>query len=150
MRLLSFFLKKTCCEATQLLYSKTGVYRGIHYFFLFLLKNIDCGYSWKLFCWSSSNKYSQSMFSAEIWKISEFLSKNLQFLVVEYSIYSNRRIFLMRLMQHYVGVQLQWDADKRLIGQNWQLILWVVFYIFTCHMALNEVRPKLLYTFFVC
>ena len=29
---------------TPLLYSKTGVYRGIH-FFLFLLQNIDCGYS---------------------------------------------------------------------------------------------------------
>ena len=27
-----------------LVYSKTGVYRGI-LFFLFLLKNIDCGYS---------------------------------------------------------------------------------------------------------
>ena len=25
--------------------SKTGIYRGIHYFYLFLLKNIDCGYS---------------------------------------------------------------------------------------------------------
>ena len=29
---------------TPLLYSKTGVYRSIH-FFLFLLQNIDCGYS---------------------------------------------------------------------------------------------------------
>ena len=28
-----------------LLYSKTGVYRGIHTFFLFPLKNIDYGYS---------------------------------------------------------------------------------------------------------
>ena len=34
------------CSAlyTPLLYSKTGIYRGIHYF-LFLLQNIDCGYS---------------------------------------------------------------------------------------------------------
>ena len=30
---------------TPLLHSKTGVYRGIPFFFLFLLKNIDCGYS---------------------------------------------------------------------------------------------------------
>ena len=29
---------------TPLLYSKPGDYRGIH-FFLFLLQNIDCGYS---------------------------------------------------------------------------------------------------------
>ena len=28
---------------TPLLYSKTGVFRGIRYFFFFLLKNIDCG-----------------------------------------------------------------------------------------------------------
>ena len=33
---------------TPLLYSKTGVYRGIH-FFLFLLQNIDCGYSQSMF-----------------------------------------------------------------------------------------------------
>ena len=33
---------------TPLLYSKTGIYRGtpiFFFFFLFLLKNIDCGYS---------------------------------------------------------------------------------------------------------
>ena len=30
---------------TPLLYSKTGVYRGLYYFLLFLLNNIDCGYS---------------------------------------------------------------------------------------------------------
>ena len=31
--------------STPILYSKNGVYRDIHYFFLFLLKNIDCVYS---------------------------------------------------------------------------------------------------------
>ena len=30
-----------------LLYSKTETYRGIYYFFLFLLKNIDSGYSFE-------------------------------------------------------------------------------------------------------
>ena len=43
----------------------------------------------------SSNEYPQSMFRAEIWKISDFLSENFQFLVVKFSIYLNRRVFIM-------------------------------------------------------
>ena len=35
----------TCLN--PILYSKTGVYRGTHYFFLILLKIINCGYSCK-------------------------------------------------------------------------------------------------------
>ena len=53
------------------LYSKTGVYRGILYFLI-------------------------SMFLAGIKKISEFLSENFQFLVVKFSIYLNRLVFVMR------------------------------------------------------
>ena len=43
------------------IYGKTGVYRGIYYFFLFLLKNIDCGYSLEPPCRGGSNEYQQSM-----------------------------------------------------------------------------------------
>ena len=39
-------------------------FTGVYIIFLSMLKNIDCGYS--------SNEYPQSMFWAEIWKISEF------------------------------------------------------------------------------
>ena len=35
------------------------------------------------------------MFWAEIWKISEFLSENFQFLVVKFTIYLNRRVFVL-------------------------------------------------------
>ena len=35
------------------------------------------------------------MFWAKIWKISDFLSENFQFLVVKFSIYLNRRVFVM-------------------------------------------------------
>ena len=35
------------------------------------------------------------MFWAEIWKISEFLFENFQFMVVKFSIYFNRRVFVM-------------------------------------------------------
>ena len=48
----------------------TGVY-----FFLFLLKNIDCGYMLEPPHQGSSNEYPQSMFWAEIWKISFFIWK---------------------------------------------------------------------------
>ena len=51
-----------------LLYSKTGVYRGMYYFFLFLLKNIDCGYSLEPPRRGGSNEYPQSMFWADMWK----------------------------------------------------------------------------------
>ena len=119
--------------------------------FLFLIENIDCGYSlgsneypqsifwakiWKisvflsenfqfwtwnfLYIWigvyiiflifnrkhrmwvlirtaspGGSNEYPQSMFWAKIWKISVFFSENFQFLEVKFSLYLNRRIFVM-------------------------------------------------------
>ena len=47
--------------------------------FLFLLENIDFGYSLEPPRRGGSNGYTQSMFWAEIWKISEFLSENFHF-----------------------------------------------------------------------
>ena len=55
-------------------------------FFLFLLKNIDFGYSLEPPRRGDFKEYPQSMFWAEISKISEFLSENLQFLVVKFLI----------------------------------------------------------------
>ena len=49
-------------------------------FSYFCSKNIDCGYSLEPPRRGGSNKYPQSMFWAEIWKVSEFLTeKNFQF-----------------------------------------------------------------------
>ena len=59
-------------------------------------QNIDCGYSSEMPRWSGSNEYPQSMFWAEIWKISEFLSENFQFLEVKFSMYLYRQVFVMR------------------------------------------------------
>ena len=70
-----------------LLYSKTGVYRGINNFVLFLLKNIDCGHSLELPPRGGSNEYPQSMsrnmknIGVLIWKLSFF------FFVVKFSVY---------------------------------------------------------------
>ena len=47
-------------------------FTGVFIIFLFLLKNIDCGYSLEPPRRDGSNKYPQSMFWAEMWKISEF------------------------------------------------------------------------------
>ena len=53
---------------TPLLYSKTGVFRGIP-IFLFLLQNIDCGYLLERTRRGGSNVYPQSLFCAKIRKI---------------------------------------------------------------------------------
>ena len=52
-------------EVIQAIYSKTGVYRGIHYFSYFS-KNIDYGYSLEPPRRGGSNEYPQSMFREEI------------------------------------------------------------------------------------
>ena len=53
--------------------------QGYTLFLLFLLKNIDCGYSLEPPRRGGSNEYPQSMFWTEIWEISEFLSEILPF-----------------------------------------------------------------------
>ena len=79
---------------TPLLYSKTGVYKGIHYFFLFLLKNIDCGYSLEPPRRGGSNDTHNLSFELKYEKYQGFfLSENVQFLEVKFSIYLNRGLF---------------------------------------------------------
>ena len=77
-------------------------FTGVHIIFLFLLKNIDCGYSLEPPRRGGSNEYPQYMFWAELWKISEFLSENFQFFCGEifniFSIYLNMRVFVMQYM----------------------------------------------------
>ena len=61
-------------------------------------ENLDCGYSLEPPRRGGSNEYPQSMFSAEIRKnIRVFLSQNFQFLEVKFSLYLNRRVFVMKL-----------------------------------------------------
>ena len=58
---------------------------------------MDCGYSLEPPHRGGSNEYPQSMFWAEIWKISEFfLSENFQFLEVKFSMHLNGRVFVMK------------------------------------------------------
>ena len=51
-------------------------FTGVYIIFLFLLKTIDCGHLLEPPLRGGSNGYPQSMFWAEILKISEILSEN--------------------------------------------------------------------------
>ena len=55
-------------------------FTGVHISFHISAQNIDCGYSLEPPRRGSSNEYPQSMFWAEICKISEFLSEFFYFL----------------------------------------------------------------------
>ena len=52
---------------------------GYILFFLFLLKNIDCGYSLELPRWGGSNEYPQSVLSRNKKKIRIFIWKHTVF-----------------------------------------------------------------------
>ena len=60
-----------------LLYSKTGVYRGIHYFFLISAKKQ------RLWVRSGSNEYHNLCLEQKYEKYQFFLSENIQFLEVK-------------------------------------------------------------------
>ena len=71
-------------------------FTGVNIIFLISAQNTDCGYSLEPPQRGGSNEYPQSMFWGEIWKISEvFLSENFHFLVVNFSVFLNRRVFVM-------------------------------------------------------
>ena len=106
------FITKTCLYNFDPLkphfYIEKLGFTGCTLFFLFLLKNIDCGYSLELPCQGSSNEYPQSMFwevltsthnlcfEQKYEKYQSFLSINFQFLEVKFSIYLNKHVFEMR------------------------------------------------------
>ena len=86
-------------------------FTGYTLLFLFLLKNIDCGYSLEPPPRGGSNGYPQSMFWAEMWKISEFYQKIFSFLVVKFSVYLIRLVFVMGYFAfncfHYENMPIQ-------------------------------------------
>ena len=63
--------------------------------FLFLLKNIDCGYSLELPRRGGSNEYHNLWFEQKYEEYKNFLSDNFHFLVVKFSVYLNRHVFVM-------------------------------------------------------
>ena len=71
-------------------------FTGVYIIFLISAQKIDCGYSLEPPHRGGSNEYSSSMFWAEIWKVAEFFYlKIFIFLVVKFSVYLNRHVFVM-------------------------------------------------------
>ena len=71
-------------------------FTGVNIIFLNSAHNIDCGYSLEPPRRGGSNEYPQSMFWAEIWKISDFFIWKFSFFGGKiFSIYSNRHVFVM-------------------------------------------------------
>ena len=67
-------------------------------------QNIDCGYSLEQPRRGGSNEYPQSMFWAEIWKISYFfISEFFHFLVGKLSVYLNRHVSIIFLISPSSG-----------------------------------------------
>ena len=64
-------------------------------FFLFLLENVDCGYSLEPPRRGGSNEYHILCFKQKYKKYQSFLSENFQFLEVKFSIYLYSHVFVM-------------------------------------------------------
>ena len=110
--------------------------QGYTLFFLFLLKNIDCGYSLELPCRGSSNEYPQSIFWAEIWKKSDFFfSEKFHFLAVKFSVYLNRHVFVMYSLDSQGSKKFsgrQWNPDQIAWMHSWSVghIILISFLLF--------------------
>ena len=76
----------------------------VYNFFLFLLETIDYGYSLELPRRGGSNEYPQSMFWAEIWKYQNFYLRIFIFLVVKFSVYLKRHVFVMTKVSDFEHV----------------------------------------------
>ena len=70
--------------------------QGYTLFFLFLLKNIDCGSLLEPPHRVGSNEYPQSIVSGYVQNYQNFSSENFHFLVIKFSVYLNRRVFVMK------------------------------------------------------
>ena len=71
-------------------------FTGVFIIFLISAQNIDCGYSLEPPHRGGSNEYPQSMFLSRSMKnIRIFYLKKFHFLVVKFSVYLNRLVFVM-------------------------------------------------------
>ena len=99
---LTFFsITKTCLyifySLKPLFYIVKLGFTGVYVIFLISAQKHKFGYSLEPPRRGGSNEYPQSMFWIEIWKISGFYLKMFSFLVMKFSIYLNRRVFIMSL-----------------------------------------------------
>ena len=91
-----YFITKTCLHNSDpikphLYIVKLGL-TGVYIIFLILLKIIDCGYSLAKAVLTSTHNLC---FEQEYEKYKNFITENFSFLVVKFSLYLNRRVFVM-------------------------------------------------------
>ena len=92
-------------------------FTGVYIIFLILLENIDCGYSLEPPRRGGRNEYHNLCSELKYEKYQSFLSENFQFLEVKFSIYLNRRVFVMviqRKMFHLYKTVETTECDKTL------------------------------------
>ena len=70
-------------------------FTGVYNIFLISAQNIDCGYSLEPPRRGGSNEYHNLSFEQKFEKYQNFLSEKFHFLVVKFSVYLNRRVFVM-------------------------------------------------------
>ena len=70
-------------------------FTGVNIFF-FLLKNIDCGYLLEPYRRGGSKSTNNLCFGQIYENYQRFLSEIFQFLKMKFSIYLNRRVFVMK------------------------------------------------------
>ena len=71
-------------------------FTGVYIIFLISVQNIDCGYSLEPPRRGGSNEYHNLCFVQKYEKYLSFLSEKFQFLEIKFSIYLNRRVFVMQ------------------------------------------------------
>ena len=103
-------IKKTCLHNFDLLkphfYILKPEFTGVYIIFLISAQNIDCGYSLGPPRRGGSNEYPQSIFWAEIWKISEFYICKFSFFGYNFSTYLNRHVFVMPRLSTYTTLSI--------------------------------------------
>ena len=70
-------------------------FTGVYIIFLISAQNIDCGYSLERPHRGGSNEYHNLCFEQKYKKYQDFYLKIFIFLVVKFSVYLNRHVFVM-------------------------------------------------------
>ena len=87
-------------------------FKGVYIIFLISAQNIDCGYSLETPRRGGSNEYHNICLEQKYEKYQGFYLNLFQFLVVKFSIYLNRRVFVMAYFRN-----LREDNSSEISGQ---------------------------------
>ena len=80
---------------------------GYTLFFLFLLKNTDCGYSLELPRQGGSNEYDNLCLEQKYEEYQFFLSENFHMMMIKFSVYLNRLVFVVTITEQSLPIILR-------------------------------------------